>query len=88
MKLEPGKVYRGSFWISEKGQITVKPSEMGTNPTGSERVGEGDGFILYRTKNTIRAVISIPRSVHEDVKNGFKTAMLASYDELLRLKLE
>lgn len=69
MELIPGKVYRGSFWISPHGEINVRPQREGTQPNGMKKECEGDYFSIFSSKNCVRCVITMPRTSHYQLRN-------------------
>lgn len=73
--LEPGKTYRGTFWLNEFGEFHCKPEQKGTNPSEVQKVTEGENYKLYTTKNLIRLQISIPRGSKETIISKLTNAV-------------
>lgn len=74
MTLEPGKHYRGSFWINEFGELSVLPEQKGKNPCGLQKLTEGDNWVIYTSKNVVRVVVSLPRIEAKEIKRMFTCA--------------
>lgn len=86
LNLEPGKKYRGSFWVNEFGEFQCHPEQKGTNPQGLKLQKEGEQFKLFTSKNTIRVVITLDKADTDENVNNFTNActeaaiILATYE--------
>ncbi len=87
MALEPGKKYRGSFWINEFGQFHCTPEQKGTNPTGMRLVTEGRFHKMFTTKNTVRIVITLEKGDHDTLSRNFTQAVTSAMAQLLQYNL-
>ena len=84
LQLEPGKKYRGSFWINEFGEFHCNPEQKGQNPTGMNLVSEGALHKLFTTKNTVRVVITLDRGTCDYVSAQFTQAVTKAMVDILK----
>lgn len=61
LQLEPGKRYKGYFWINDYGEIQVKPTAAGTKPMNMKIVLETNLFTLYESKNLFKVSLKIEK---------------------------
>ncbi|MBQ0050132.1 MAG: hypothetical protein KBT12_07880 [Bacteroidales bacterium] len=87
MALEPGRHYRGSFWINEFGEISVQPEQKGKNPCGLEKLTQGDNWVVYTSKNVVRVVVSLPRLEARELKRLFTCAASNVLASIIRYNL-
>lgn len=59
--LQVGKVYRGTFWLNEYGEIQVRAEQTGTNPQGLSKQTEGEHYTIYTSKNGVQVRLNFPR---------------------------
>lgn len=88
LTLEPGKHYRGSFWINEFGEINVCPEQKGKNPCGLEKLTQGDNWVIYTSKNVVRVVVSLPRLESSEIKRMFSCAASNVLASIIRYNLK
>lgn len=88
VQLEPGKHYRGTFWVNEYGVVTVKPEQKGSNPQGLSKLTEGDNWVIYTSKNVVRIVVSLPRIDMVEIKRMFIEASTRILTNMLLYNLE
>ena len=88
LALEPGKKYRGSFWINEFGQFHCSPEQKGKNPTGMKLVSEGRFHKMFTTKNTVRIVFTLERADHDTLSQNFTQAVTTAMAQLLQYNLK
>lgn len=84
--LEPGKHYRGSFWINEYGEIQVQPEQKGTNPTGLKKVKSGDDYSIWTSKKTIRMVMTFPRLRPRELSQRFTKCVTCIMADIFKYK--
>lgn len=87
MKLEVGRVYKGSFKVSNFGSILVRPYQTGTKPNNLQKLVEGDRHAIYGSKNLVRIVISIEKGSPEEIRHAYQVIILACYKNLIELAL-
>ena len=88
MALEPGKKYRGSFWINEFGQFHCSPEQKGKNPTGMKLVSEGRFHKMFTTKNTVRIVFTLEKADHDTLSRNFTQAVSSAMAQMLMYNLK
>lgn len=62
IQLEPGKHYKGYFWLNDYGEIQVKPEQKGTKPMNMKIVLEHEYFTLYESKKLFKVILKIDKS--------------------------
>ena len=87
MKLEVGVTYKGSFKLSNNGQILVKPYQQGAKPTNLKKLVEGDRHAIYGSSHLVRIVISIQKGNPEDIRLAYKEIIVECYKDLNELAL-
>ena len=87
MKLEVGVTYKGSFKLSNNGQILVKPYQQGSKPTNLKKLVEGDRHAIYGSSHLVRIVISIQKGNPEDIRQAYKEIIVDCYKDLNELAL-
>ena len=87
MKLEVGKTYKGSFRLSNNGQILVKPYQQGTKPTNLIKLVEGDRHAIYGSSHLVRIVISIQKGSPEEIRRAYQEIIIECYKNLNELAL-
>ena len=61
LSLEPGRHYKGTFWLNEYGEIQVRPEQKGSKPMNMKTVLENDLFCFYESKNLYKVVIKFDK---------------------------
>lgn len=84
MQLEPGRKYKGSFWVNDYGEFFCKPEQKGTNPDGMKLVKEGDRHKLYTSKNLVKVTITLERSNTDTLSADFTQAVTKAMVDLLK----
>lgn len=87
MKLEVGVTYKGSFKLSNNGQILVKPYQQGAKPANLRKLVEGDRHAIYASKHLVRIVISIQKGSREQIRKAYKEIVMECYKNLNELAL-
>ena len=87
MKLEVGVTYKGSFKLSNNGQILVKPYQQGAKPANLRKLVEGDRHAIYASKHLVRIVISIQKGSSEQIRRAYKEIIMECYKNLNELAL-
>lgn len=87
MKLEVGVTYKGSFKLSNNGQILVKPYQQGAKPANLRKLVEGDRHAIYASKHLVRIVISIQKGSSEQIRKAYKEIIMECYKNLNELAL-
>lgn len=87
MKLEVGVTYKGSFKLSNNGQIFVKPYQQGAKPANLRKLVEGDRHAIYASKHLVRIVISIQKGSSEQIRRAYKEIIMECYKNLNELAL-
>lgn len=87
MKLEVGVTYKGSFKLSNNGQILVKPYQQGAKPANLRKLVEGDRHAIYASKHLVRIVISIQKGSSEQILRAYKEIIMECYKNLNELAL-
>ena len=87
MKLEVGVTYKGSFKVSNNGQILVKPYQQGAKPANLRKLVEGDRHAIYASKHLVRIVISIQKGSSEQIRRAYKEIIMECYKNLNELAL-
>lgn len=60
--LEPGRHYRGSFWLNEYGEIQVRPEQKGSKPGNMKLVLENDLFTLCESSKLFKVTLKIEKA--------------------------
>ena len=87
MKLEVGVTYKGSFKLSNNGQILVKPYQQGAKPANLRKLVEGDRHAIYASRHLVRIVISIQKGSREQIRRAYKEIIMECYKNLNELAL-
>lgn len=87
MKLEVGVTYKGSFKLSNNGQILVKPYQQGAKPANLRKLVEGDRHAIYASRHLVRIVISIQKGSSEQIRRAYKEIIMECYKNLNELAL-
>lgn len=87
MKLEVGVTYKGSFKLSNNGQILVKPYQQGAKPANLRKLVEGDRHAIYASRHLVRIVISIQKGSREQIRKAYKEIVMECYKNLNELAL-
>ena len=86
-ELKTGVTYKGSFKISENGQIKVRPYKQGGKPTNLKQLTDGDHYAVYASARMIRIVMSFQKGNKEDLKRLYHEAVVECYQDLATLEL-
>ena len=57
LQLEPGRRYRGSFWVNDYGELHVRPEQKGSKPGNMKIVLETEMFSLCESKNLFKVTV-------------------------------
>lgn len=55
--LEPGRKYKGTFWVNEYGEIQVRPEQKGTRPGNLKLVTENEYIKIYESSKMFKMTI-------------------------------
>lgn len=61
--LEPGRKYKGSFWLNEYGEIQVRPEQKGTRPGNFKLVNEYNEGKIYESAKTFKVSMVLPKTL-------------------------
>lgn len=82
--LEPGRKYKGTFWVNEYGEIQVRPEQKGSRPGNLKLVTENEHVKIYESnklfkmtimfdkQDTIQQVVNRVSSANLTLLNYFK----------------
>lgn len=59
--LEPGRKYKGTFWVNEYGEIQVRPEQKGTRPGNLKLVHENDTTKLYESNKLFKLTMTFQK---------------------------
>lgn len=61
LQLEPGRRYRGSFWVNDYGELHVRPEQKGSKPGNMKIVLETEMFSLCESKNFFKVTVKFDK---------------------------
>lgn len=61
--LEPGRRYKGTFWVNEYGEFQCRPEQKGTKPGNFKIVADQNDTIIYESTNYFKLVVKVPKNL-------------------------
>lgn len=62
ISLEPGRRYKGTFWVNEYGEFQCRPEQKGTKPGNFKIVADQNDTTIYESTNFFKLVVKVPKN--------------------------